>query len=105
MQQNEQLGSLTLHSPDHATPAASRTALLTGLAFWRAASTAIVLLFVLAPAAPAIPSPDVVISLFASAAQVLGVTTVILGRWFFVRRGQGRSGLRAQVRTSPFRSS
>jgi hypothetical protein len=62
----------------------------------RAASIAVVLGFVLAPAARAIPSPDVVISLFASAAQVLGVTTVILGRWFFVRRGQGRGGLRAQ---------
>ncbi|HUR27514.1 MAG TPA: rhodanese-like domain-containing protein, partial [Planctomycetota bacterium] len=85
-----------MDSPRRASDAPSRLPTRTGLALWRAASTAIVLGFVLAPAAPAIPSPDVVISLFASAAQVLGVTTVILGRWFFVRRGQGRGGLRAQ---------
>ena len=60
-----------------------------GLGVWRQVSALILMAFVLVPDASAIPSPDVVISLFASAAQVLGVATVILGRWFFVRRGQG----------------
>jgi rhodanese-related sulfurtransferase/phosphohistidine swiveling domain-containing protein len=73
------------------TPARRGAPRLKGIALWRLASTLIVLAFVLAPQASAIPSPDVVISLFASAAQVLGVATVILGRWFFVRRGNGRS--------------
>ena len=72
--------------------------------FWKTASALILLGFVLSPEAKAIPSPDVMISLFASAAQVLGVATVILGRWFFVRRshgtGAGRSG-RGSMRT-PF---
>ncbi len=59
---------------------------------WKLISALILMAFVLVPDARAIPSPDVVISLFASAAQVLGVATVILGRWFFVRRGQGSVG-------------
>ncbi|MEO6709787.1 MAG: PEP/pyruvate-binding domain-containing protein [Planctomycetota bacterium] len=66
------------------------------VALWRSASALILLAFVFSSPARAIPSPDVVISLFASAAQVLGVTTVILGRWFFVRRGQGLSAGRAK---------
>lgn len=34
----------------------------------------------------AIPSPDVMVNLFASTAQVLGLVSILLGRWFFVRR-------------------
>ena len=44
---------------------------------------AAVLLFVLDGRAWAIPSPDVVVNIFASAAQVLGLLTVIFGKWFF----------------------
>ncbi|MBK8179587.1 MAG: YidC/Oxa1 family membrane protein insertase [Planctomycetes bacterium] len=55
-------------------------------------ATLVLLAFVLVGDARAIPSPDVVLSLFASAAQVLGVGTVILGRWFFVRRGTAAGG-------------
>jgi YidC/Oxa1 family membrane protein insertase len=44
---------------------------------------AAVALFVLNGHAWAIPSPDVVVNLFASAAQVLGLLTVIFGKWFF----------------------
>jgi len=66
---------------------------------WRRASALILVAFVFTPEARAIPSPDVMISLFACAAQVLGVATVILGRWFFVRRdsglGAGRSARRS----------
>jgi rifampicin phosphotransferase len=50
----------------------------------------LVLVFVLDGTAWAIPSPDVMVNLFASAAQVLGLVSLILGRWFFVNRG--RSG-------------
>jgi len=39
--------------------------------------------FVLDGHAWAIPSPDVVVNLFASSAQVLGLLTVIFGKWFF----------------------
>src|SRR5258705_3655209 len=39
--------------------------------------------FVLEGHAWAIPSPDVVVNLFASSAQVLGLLTVIFGKWFF----------------------
>lgn len=48
----------------------------------------LVLVFVLDRTAWAIPSPDVMVNLFASAAQVLGLVSLILGRWFFVNRGR-----------------
>jgi rhodanese-related sulfurtransferase/membrane protein insertase Oxa1/YidC/SpoIIIJ/phosphohistidine swiveling domain-containing protein len=48
-----------------------------------------VLLFLVDGTAWAIPSPDVMISLFASAAQVLALASVILGKWFFTRRRAG----------------
>jgi phosphoenolpyruvate synthase/pyruvate phosphate dikinase/rhodanese-related sulfurtransferase len=47
---------------------------------------AAVLLFLVDGTAWAIPSPDVMISLFASAAQVLALLSVVLGKWFFSRR-------------------
>jgi rhodanese-related sulfurtransferase/membrane protein insertase Oxa1/YidC/SpoIIIJ/phosphohistidine swiveling domain-containing protein len=46
---------------------------------------------VLAPDALAIPSPDVVIGLFASVAQALGLLSVIAGGWLWKRRGSGGS--------------
>jgi YidC/Oxa1 family membrane protein insertase len=58
-------------------PASFRSRIGAGLG-WAA-----VLLFVLDGHAWAIPSPDVVVNLFASAAQVLGLLTVIFGKWFF----------------------
>ena len=42
--------------------------------------------FVLAPNALAIPSPDVVIGLFASVVQVLGLVSVVAGGWLWRRR-------------------
>jgi rhodanese-related sulfurtransferase/membrane protein insertase Oxa1/YidC/SpoIIIJ/phosphohistidine swiveling domain-containing protein len=42
--------------------------------------------FVVDGRAWALPSPDVVVNLFASSAQVLGLLTVILGKWFFSGR-------------------
>jgi rhodanese-related sulfurtransferase/phosphohistidine swiveling domain-containing protein len=53
--------------------------------------------FVLAPDALAIPSPDVVIGLFASLAQALGLLSVIAGGWLWKRRrgGGSESGTRA----------
>jgi phosphoenolpyruvate synthase/pyruvate phosphate dikinase/rhodanese-related sulfurtransferase len=56
---------------------------------WRAPGIAAVLLFVLPGLAWAIPSPDVVVNLFASTAQVLGLATVVLGRWTFRRARAG----------------
>jgi rhodanese-related sulfurtransferase/membrane protein insertase Oxa1/YidC/SpoIIIJ/phosphohistidine swiveling domain-containing protein len=52
----------------------------------------IVLLFVLPSNAWAIPSPDVMINLFASSTQVLGIVSLILGRWFIANRGRRASG-------------
>src|SRR5882672_4831690 len=46
---------------------------------------------VLTPDAKAIPSPDVVIGLFASVAQGLGLLSVILGGWLWKRRRNGGS--------------
>ncbi|MCY2961463.1 MAG: PEP-utilizing enzyme [Planctomycetota bacterium] len=37
----------------------------------------------------AIPSPDVMVNLFASSAQVLGLVSVVLGRWLWVRKKRG----------------
>jgi hypothetical protein len=48
--------------------------------------------FVLDGHAWAIPSPDVVVNLFASAAQVLGLLTVIFGKWFFSGARRNVSG-------------
>jgi rifampicin phosphotransferase len=53
---------------------------------------AAVLSFVLEGHAWAIPSPDVVVNLFASAAQVLGLLTVIFGKWFFSGSRRNVSG-------------
>jgi rifampicin phosphotransferase len=44
--------------------------------------------FVFAPDALAIPSPDVVIGLFASVAQVLGLLSVLAGGWLWRKRKQ-----------------
>jgi len=66
-------------------------------AFSVAAATAIILI----TSSPlwAIPSPDVVIGLFASAAQVLGLLTVALGSGAWARRRRGRqSGSSASLR-------
>ena len=46
---------------------------------------------VLTPDALAIPSPDVVIGLFASVAQALGLLSVIAGGWLWKRRKSGGS--------------
>lgn len=43
----------------------------------------------LSTAAWAIPSPDVMVNLFASSAQVLGLVSVLLGRWLWVRKKRG----------------
>lgn len=43
----------------------------------------------LSTAAWAIPSPDVMVNLFASSAQVLGLVSVVLGRWLWVRKKRG----------------
>src|SRR5690349_295374 len=96
MDQHEQPRFPTLKIEGSQARAARRVPAHAGLALWRPVSALILLAFVLAPDARAIPSPDVVISLFASAAQVLGVATVILGRWFFVRRGPGLGTVRAK---------
>jgi len=37
----------------------------------------------------AIPSPDVMVNLFASSAQILGLASVVLGRWLWVRKKRG----------------
>jgi rhodanese-related sulfurtransferase len=49
-------------------------------------------MFVVDGRALAIPSPDVVVNLFASAAQVLGLLTVVLGKWFFTGRRTAAKG-------------
>ena len=54
----------------------------------RALAVGVVLAFVVCERAWAIPSPDLVVNLFASAAQVLGLVSVIFGSWFFGRRKQ-----------------
>ena len=60
---------------------------------FRVAGWAAVAAFVLTRPAWALPSPDVVVNLFASAAQVLGLLTVVLGKWFFGgRRRTAASG-------------
>jgi membrane protein insertase Oxa1/YidC/SpoIIIJ/rhodanese-related sulfurtransferase/phosphohistidine swiveling domain-containing protein len=43
----------------------------------------------LSTAAWAIPSPDVMVNLFASSAQILGLVSVVLGRWLWVRKKHG----------------
>jgi YidC/Oxa1 family membrane protein insertase len=58
-----------------------------------------VAMFVVDNRAWALPSPDVVVNLFASAAQVLGLMTVILGKWFF----SGNRKATAVGRSSSFR--
>jgi rhodanese-related sulfurtransferase/phosphohistidine swiveling domain-containing protein len=55
---------------------------------------AVVLLVLLQRPAWAIPSPDVMVNLFASATQVLGVASLILGRWFLRRRAPGSTASR-----------
>lgn len=67
-------------------PAHGRTT--RGLA--RAASVIVALGFVTGERAWAIPSPDLVVNLFASAAQVLGLLSIVLGSWFF--RGRPTRG-------------
>lgn len=60
---------------------------------FRPAAIAIVALFVVGERAWAIPSPDLVVNLFASAAQVLGLLAAVSGSWFFGRRRRaGASG-------------
>ncbi len=62
---------------------------------------AVVLSFVLAGPASAIPSPDVMVNLFASTAQVLGVLSLLLGRWFVSRRQVGATSTsRGSYRTA-----
>lgn len=60
-----------------------------GSSFGACFGWAAVLLFVVDGTAWAIPSPDVMVSLFASAAQVLALASVVFGKWFFSRRGRG----------------
>jgi YidC/Oxa1 family membrane protein insertase len=62
-----------------------RAALATPLA------AAIALTCLLPGPAQAIPSPDVMVNLFASAAQVLGLLSIVFGRWFFVARKRARA--------------
>jgi len=52
-------------------------------------------LFVVDSPAWALPSPDVVVNLFASAAQVLGLLTVVLGKWFFGGRRRAVASARS----------
>ncbi len=66
--------------------------------FVSVASIAIMAAFVVDNSAWAIPSPDVMVNLFASAAQVLGLVSILLGRWFFVSRGR-RAGTQGNSRT------
>ncbi len=49
-------------------------------------------LLALSATAWAIPSPDVMVNLFASSAQLLGLASVVLGRWVWVRRRRGAAG-------------
>lgn len=58
----------------------------------RVLSVGVVLAFVVSGRAFAIPSPDLVVNLFASAAQVLGLVSVIVGSWFFGRRKSASKG-------------
>src|SRR5690349_14013350 len=67
MDQHEQPRFPTLKIEGSQARAARRLPAHAGLALWRPVSALILLAFVLAPDARAIPSPDVVISLFASA--------------------------------------
>ena len=53
--------------------------------------------FVLEGHAFAIPSPDVVVNLFASSAQVLGLLTVIFGKWFFSRSRKAGASARSSA--------
>ncbi|MDZ4772283.1 MAG: PEP/pyruvate-binding domain-containing protein [Planctomycetota bacterium] len=56
--------------------------------------------------AHAIPSPDVMVNLFASAAQVLGLLSIVFGRWFFVsRRKSSASGKQSPVQKFAFAAS
>jgi rifampicin phosphotransferase len=66
----------------------------------RIAGAGAVLLFVLDAPAWAIPSPDLVIGLFASTAQVLGLATVLLARWAF---GGGRPSPAAKSSAKGYR--
>jgi len=50
---------------------------------------ALIALCALSSVAWAIPSPDVMVNLFASSAQVLGLASVVLGRWLWVRKKRG----------------
>lgn len=59
----------------------------------RASCAFVAVAVVLAPRAWAIPSPDLVVNLFASAAQVLGLLSIVLGSWAF--RGRRSRGARA----------
>lgn len=61
-----------------------------------------VALFVIDSPAWALPSPDVVVNLFASAAQVLGLLTVVLGKWFF---GGRRKSVASAGASSTYRSA
>jgi hypothetical protein len=53
---------------------------------------AVLVCVVFAGPALAIPSPDVMVNLFASATQVLGVLTLIFGRWFVTSRARAKQG-------------
>ena len=64
------------------TPRSSHPDALVTARAVRVIGWAAVAAFVLGRPAWALPSPDVVVNLFASAAQVLGLLTVVLGKWF-----------------------
>ncbi|MBK7875999.1 MAG: YidC/Oxa1 family membrane protein insertase [Planctomycetes bacterium] len=69
---------------ERSNPCASRIA-------GRALAAAVAVVFVTSDRARAIPSPDLVVNLFASAAQVLGLVSIVLGSWFF--RGRTKRGV------------
>ncbi len=73
-------------------PRSDRTLLGSPTTLVRGAATAVALGFVVGERAFAIPSPDLVVNLFASAAQVLGLVSIVLGSWFF--RGRSTRGVR-----------
>lgn len=73
-------------------PRSDRTLLGSPTTLVRGAAIAVALGFVVGERAFAIPSPDLVVNLFASAAQVLGLVSIVLGSWFF--RGRSTRGAR-----------
>ncbi len=69
------------------------------------AGTTVALLFLLEQPAWAIPSPDLVVSLFASSAQALGLATLLLARWTFGGRSSGALDTQAKSSGRSYRTA